>query len=276
MWENEDVVPRPDDVFQERLYCIRWVDRWVDAEGKVQTERFFRAPNDHDLKRENDVLRLLRENFTVWQANGFVPKRIIESGYNTDQPIRERGWTHWHHLFNPRQLLVLGTLMEEATRRVKSQTVAVAMLLGISRCVDYNARLSRWHPRSIGDKSEQTFSNQALNTLFNYATRSLSSLEPAFLLDVESAKVEGEAIILPADARSVTQSCDLWITDPPYADAINYHELSEFFLAWYAHRLHEIFPAWYTDSTEPRRSRICETAIGVGAHVQRCSAYRFN
>ena len=21
-------------------------------------------------------------------------------GYNTDQPIRERGWTHWHHLFN--------------------------------------------------------------------------------------------------------------------------------------------------------------------------------
>ncbi|MCL6479712.1 MAG: DUF1156 domain-containing protein, partial [Peptococcaceae bacterium] len=25
LWENEDIVPRPDDVFQERLYCIRWV-----------------------------------------------------------------------------------------------------------------------------------------------------------------------------------------------------------------------------------------------------------
>jgi hypothetical protein len=24
MWENADLVPRPDDVFQERLYCVRW------------------------------------------------------------------------------------------------------------------------------------------------------------------------------------------------------------------------------------------------------------
>ena len=23
-WENDDLVPRPDDVFQERLYCVRW------------------------------------------------------------------------------------------------------------------------------------------------------------------------------------------------------------------------------------------------------------
>jgi len=24
MWENEDFAPQPEDVFQERLYCIRW------------------------------------------------------------------------------------------------------------------------------------------------------------------------------------------------------------------------------------------------------------
>ena len=24
LWENGDLVPRPDDTFQERLYCIRW------------------------------------------------------------------------------------------------------------------------------------------------------------------------------------------------------------------------------------------------------------
>ena len=248
MWENDDVLPRSGDVLQERLYCIRWVDRWLDTEGIEHLVRYFRAPDDHDIAREDDVFRLLGEHFTTWQANGFIPKRRIEAGYNTDQPIRERGWTHWHHLFNPRQLLVLGTLMEETSRRVKSPSVAAAMLLGMSRCADYNSRLSRWHPRSIGDKSEQTFSNQALNTLFNYATRSFSSLEPAFFLDVTAAKAVGDAAIWPEDARCVTQSCDVWITDPPYADAINYHELSEFFLAWYAHRLGEIFPEWYTDS----------------------------
>ncbi|MBZ5617818.1 MAG: DUF1156 domain-containing protein [Acidobacteriia bacterium] len=248
MWENEDVVPRPADVFQERLYCIRWVERWTDADGKEHTERYFRAPNQHDIEREDSVLRLLGDRFKTWQAKGFIPRRRIEPGDKTDEPIRTRGWTHWHHLFNPRQLLVLGTMMEETARRVKSQAVAAAMFLGMSRCADYNARLSRWHPRSIGDKSEQTFSNQALNTLFNYATRSLSSLEPAFFLDVAASKVVGEAAIWPEDARCVTQSCDFWITDPPYADAINYHELSEFFLAWYGHRLQGIFPDWYTDS----------------------------
>ena len=50
------------------------------------------------------------------------------------------------------------------------------------------------------------------------------------------------------DARSIGNVCDLWITDPPYADAINYHELSEFFLVWYEKPLQRLFPEWYTDS----------------------------
>jgi putative DNA methylase len=42
--------------------------------------------------------------------------------------------------------------------------------------------------------------------------------------------------------------CDFWITDPSYADAIHYHELSEFFLAWYEKPLKILLPDWYTDS----------------------------
>jgi putative DNA methylase len=41
---------------------------------------------------------------------------------------------------------------------------------------------------------------------------------------------------------------DLWITDPPYADAINYHELGDFFLSWYEKHLPNVFPDWYSDS----------------------------
>ncbi|MDD9983188.1 MAG: hypothetical protein OXU81_17825 [Gammaproteobacteria bacterium] len=40
----------------------------------------------------------------------------------------------------------------------------------------------------------------------------------------------------------------MWITDPPYADAVNYHELSEFFLAWYDWKIPKLFPGWYNDS----------------------------
>jgi hypothetical protein len=42
--------------------------------------------------------------------------------------------------------------------------------------------------------------------------------------------------------------CDLWITDPPYADAINYHELADFFLVWYDKQLAKDFPTWTPDA----------------------------
>jgi putative DNA methylase len=32
LWENDDLVPRPEDVFQERLYCIRWVETYLGQE----------------------------------------------------------------------------------------------------------------------------------------------------------------------------------------------------------------------------------------------------
>lgn len=94
-WDNVDLVPRPDDALQERLYCIRWYD---PATGK----RYYRAPDEADHKREAKVLALLSERFADWQARGFIPDRRIEPGDKTDEPIRTRGWTYWHHLFHPR------------------------------------------------------------------------------------------------------------------------------------------------------------------------------
>lgn len=35
LWENDDLVPRPGDVFQERLYCIRYVESYyLDEKGR--------------------------------------------------------------------------------------------------------------------------------------------------------------------------------------------------------------------------------------------------
>jgi len=55
-WEYFDLVPRPDDVFQERLYYVRW----VSPEG----ERFYKSVTEADLDRERKVLVLLQERFS--------------------------------------------------------------------------------------------------------------------------------------------------------------------------------------------------------------------
>ena len=90
-------MPRPGDVFQERLYCIRWV-KTVITQWQAERNRRYAAPDAADLAREAKVLELLRERFADWQREGFIPSKAIpEGGDKTEQPIRERGWTHWHH-----------------------------------------------------------------------------------------------------------------------------------------------------------------------------------
>lgn len=91
MWENEDLMPRPHDVFQERLYCIRWVETYTDHKGNVRTRRRYAEPELADLKREERVLSLLRKRFADWQAKGYLPSMKIEPGDETARLLRERG-----------------------------------------------------------------------------------------------------------------------------------------------------------------------------------------
>jgi putative DNA methylase len=249
MWENEDLVPRSTDVFQERLYCIRWVETYHDERGNIRMRRRYAEPRPADLRREETVLRLLREHFADWQARGYLPNMPIEPGDETTRLLRERGWTHWHHLFNPRQLLLYGLYAKHGNKMADSKLLQSSVLIGIGRCCDYSSKLSTWAYQVGYEMTLHTFSNQALNTIYNFPTRGNLLLEETFKLrypaiDELPAKGSTKAI----DCRLVDNTCDVWITDPPYGDAINYHELSEFFLAWYDRSLTKIFPDWYADS----------------------------
>ncbi|HQY30269.1 MAG TPA: hypothetical protein PK691_03240, partial [Thermomicrobiales bacterium] len=74
------------------------------------------------FRRANDQI------FSAWQSEGFIPSKVIVSGYNTDQPPRERGWTHWHHLFTPRQLLTHGLLANLSSSAQNRRLSVVTML----------------------------------------------------------------------------------------------------------------------------------------------------
>jgi adenine-specific DNA methylase len=246
-WTNDDVVPRPGDVFQERLYCIRW----TDTSGK----RRYAAPDDADIAREAKVLALLSERITEWKREGFMPSKAIVSGYNTEQPIRERGWTYWHHLFMPRQLLLHGTLLEMHGKMAEATRLElVTASISIGACADFNSKLCRWIPHLAASGGigvcAQTFYNQALNTLFNWGARALPGLDNFGGFSYLRAMHFGTTSksVGAFDARDVSDSCDIWITDPPYADAVNYHELGDFFLAWYEKQLDNAFPEWIVDA----------------------------
>ena len=247
-WSKDEFMPNKEDVFQDRLYCIRYIHKEVNKDGKEKIKRYYIAPSKQDLKREEIVENILKEKFNEWQEKGYIPNRKIEKGYNTDQPIRERGWQYWHQLFNKRQLLLNGLILKSVLEEARSKEEIVIGLLGVNKCIDYNSKLSHWNSSSGNEKVEHTFYNQALNTLSVYGSRGLSALETTWFFNINNYPIKNRGFVNAIDARKINVKNDIWITDPPYADAVNYHELSEFFLAWDSELLLKAFPEWYTDS----------------------------
>lgn len=242
-WEKSDFKPRPDDIYQERLYAIQWIAKDTLHAGRQDT--WFAAPTAADLEREQRVEHIVRENLSRWQDEGLVPDMAIEPGYNTEQPIRERGWTHWHHLFNARALL-LQALKAGADK-------GCVQYLRLARDADRLSRLCRFNfnPQpSQGPKIEQVFSDQALNPLFNYGTYSSIGLEEYVgkLKSSIGVGLQPRISNVPADQIGGEAISDIFITDPPYADAVNYHEITEFFIAWLRKNPPKPFDDWVWDS----------------------------
>jgi putative DNA methylase len=241
LWEKSDFEPRPDDIWQERLYAIQWITK--KSLGKGRQETFFAAVNDDDFAREQQVESIVRENLARWQDDGLVPDMPIEPGENTTQPIRERGWTHWHHLFGPRDLLRLQIVMSETKQNP-------ALYLDFCSLLDFFSKLTQWILRFKGkggsEFTSHVFSNQALNPFLNWGNRAWAAVE--YVTNYKSAVLNGEACIETKAAHEIGQTADLFVTDPPYADAINYHEITEFFIAWLRKNPPPPFDRWKWDS----------------------------
>ena len=116
LWEKHDFKARPNDIFQERIYAVQWMRPKKKKKG---FDYEFRGITTEDLERERIVEKFVGENLLHWQAQGWVPDMKIEVGgpprYEGLVLIRARGWTHWHHVFNPRQLMVNGFINGHAT-----------------------------------------------------------------------------------------------------------------------------------------------------------------
>ncbi len=238
LWDRSDFKPRPDDIFQERLYAIHWMR--PKKTGK-SFDYEFRAVTADDLKREGIVEKFVGEHFAEWQDTGWIPDMRIEPGAETTRLFRERGWTHWHHLFNPRQLLVNGLINRYAA--------TAALKFGVNQAVNWNSKLSQWHSSPGVDAVNHTFYNQALNTFFNHGTRSSHYIANQIALDCKSfplADITTAVRCQPADSLGTEN--DVYVTDPPYGDAINYDEILEFFIAWLRKNPPPEFADWIWDS----------------------------
>jgi hypothetical protein len=223
-----------------RIYAIQWMDASDIKKGKAIPRTWFAVPTQADLEREELVKDVVLKNLSTWQAAGLVPDMEIEPGYNTSQPIRERGWTHWHHMFNPRHLLINATVAKYLNSYPEGALIALNFH-------NQNASLCRWATGATREALANVFSNQALNTLLNYGARGYDGV--AAFLDVPNNKpVAFTGHVLNQAAKDFSEPVDIFVTDPPYADAVQYDEITEFFIAWLRKNPPAPFSEWIWDS----------------------------
>jgi len=238
LWEKSDFKPRPDDIYQERLYAVLWARPKSKGKGLYHE---FRAVTPADLARERIVEDTIAANISDWQGKGWLPDMRIEAGDKTDEPIRTRGWTHWHHLFNPRQLLTNALINRHSSSTEK---------LAFTQAIAINSRLCRWNALSGVGQTAGTFDNQALNTLFNYGCRGIRFLESTIEQTYKSFPLPSSIRfrINSEAADQIDEPTDIFITDPPYGDAVKYEEILEFFIAWLRKTPPPEFAGWVWDS----------------------------
>lgn len=241
-YEKSDFKPHQDDIYQERLYAIQWIDKYSLNKQKSR-DIYLSKPKAEDFVKEKQVDKIVFENINDWQNKGLIPDIEIDPGQNNSQPIWEKGWTHWHHLFNARQLFILSLGKKHGSN-----------LISLFQGLNWNSKLSIWdNSRGFGNV-KNTFYNQALNTMSNWGCRSF--LDMKHILDIENLKkyqipLKGKATVYPCQAKNINEECDIFITDPPYGDQVNYHEITEFFTAWVKKNPPEQFKDWVWDTRRP-------------------------
>lgn len=239
-WSKSDVAPQDDDILRERLYCIHW----TLPDGTT----IFRAPDRHDIETETRVESLVGASLADWQVRGWAPDMLIEPGSETSRLSRERGWTHWHHLFRPREVLAFALWRKFARHPIN--------YLMMASLLDLSSKLCQWLTAPTGkaggprDLPNHVFYNQSLNPFFNFAVRSFDFHRKTLTTRRTSScpMPSVTATIITRAAGATTEPSDIYITDPPYADAVAYDEITEFFIAWLRKNPPAPFADWTWDS----------------------------
>ncbi len=237
---------------------------------KATTKLDFRPANDTDRRALEEAEKELERLRPQWEQDGVIPTEAIPIGDKTREPLRA-GMRGFADMFSPRQLLVLGTLVEEL-HRLRPEIIAEEgedvgravehlLALGFDKFADRNSVMTRWVPSyerltNTFDRHDfsfkSTFGEMAATSSGNGLQWAVANVAKALgeissLPRAESAlpvKVcQGSATnLLDVDDNSVTAM----VIDPPYADNVQYSELADFFYVWLKRTQGYRRPEWFS------------------------------
>ena len=246
----------------------------TDADGKS-----YREDTNDDHESFDRAANLLAERTASHAGDlALLPDEPMPKGPET---VAGRGYgiETFRELFNARQLLALTTfarLVGEAHAEMLragldmecARTVATYLGLAVSRYSDFNCSLVRW--KNDAEALVGTFARQALPMVWDYAEHSsITDAGGSFPAMVERV-VDGmeRALVGNSSANVLLQDAQIArslafsivVTDPPYYDAINYADLSDFFYVWLKRSIGFLHPDLLALPLSPKRDQIVMNA----------------
>jgi putative DNA methylase len=259
--------------FGRRLYAV------LDVVDGVRT---YRPPRPDEIEGADSLATALLEEFdeTPDGTSPLPDEPMVKSQYRRYGNL-VYGIDTFRGLFNDRQLYVLGSLCE-AVRAAHAEmlasgiepgrAVALATYVGLSvdRIADYNSAFTSWAPS--GEFHRSTFPRQAIAMVWDYVEidplQAVSGswdgavrwIELAIRTSCTSSVVS--AMVRRGDAQDMAfddGAFDAVIVDPPYYDAIQYGDLSDFFYVWLKRSIGHLYPAVFGTPLTPKQQEVIES-----------------
>lgn len=234
--------------------------------------RQFRLPIEKDLEAYSRAKsRLLELVDTNVDELNLIPNEFLDIRGIRHTWAMVYGMEQWGDYFTQRQLLALLTftkLVKNLPLKPKGEfeiAIQTCLGLGVGRCVDYWSSLALW----AGEFVAHTFGRQAIPFVSDFAeavplANASGNWEGAIGWITRFIQREGEAIESPGQSLQCSasehilpdDSCQAFITDPPYYDAVAYAYLSDYFYTWFKRILGKTHPNLFNEVAVPKDDEI--------------------
>jgi putative DNA methylase len=263
--------------FGRHLYAV------LDVSREART---YRSPRPDEAegaeKLASDLLSELDEGPDG--TSPFPDESMVKSQYRRFSNL-VYGIDTFRGLFNDRQLYVLGTLsaaVRDANEAMvaggmdqdHARAVATYLALCIDRIADRDSSFCTWglNPGGFAASVRNTFPQQAIRMAWNYVeidplqdgsgswNGAIKWIEAA--IRHCSSTSSNPAAVDRGDAQHLELEDDTFdavIVDPPYYDAFQYGDLSDFFYVWLKRSVGHLYPNLFLTPLTPKQAEIIES-----------------
>jgi putative DNA methylase len=259
--------------FGHVLYAV------LDVVGGVRT---YREPRPDEVQGAEIPAQALLDNLeeTPDGSSALPDERITKSQFRILRSL-VYGIDTFRGLFNDRQLFVLGSfcaavrgaheeMLALGIERERALAIATYLGLCVDRIADRDSSFCGWDVSR--ETVRNTFPQQAIRMIWDYAEIDpLSSSSGSWDGAVQwiqlairhcSASSPTPAHVQRGDAQNLAfadGSFDAVIVDPPYYDAFQYGDLSDFFYVWLKRSIGHLYPTLFAPPLTPKHQEVIES-----------------